>query len=333
MPDMRRWLTDAEIAASKEITSRDPADKQRHHFVPEMYLKRWLDGSPKVQWRDIVQGRTGFGAPRAVACQPHFYSYNSPNDPSLWFETHLGRIENDAAKLLQDLDGMPDGAITDQAIIHNLAVFVGLQSQRTPRVRSVNNAIESWNPTGKDPQTAAIDMAIYTWRAMVVPHFSARTYWLVSSATPLITCDEPVLHLGYFDWTRKKRLSLMTTALLLFPIGPHRLLILAAGDDTCVSEPFELTATETDAVNFEIAANCLQFAYEQHDTNIVRHLPIPTGASPTAGDDANIFLATNLDTRWSTVAQPPPWPLGRWVASTPPPLRMVMNMVTNQQAD
>lgn len=326
---MRRWLTDTEIAASKEITSRDPADKQRHHFVPQMYLKRWLNGGPKVQWRDIIQGRTGFAPPKAVACQPHFYSYSSPNDPALWVETHLGRIENDAARLLDDLTSMPDGQITDQAIIHNLAVFVGLQSQRTPRVRAVNNAIESWNPTGNDPQTAAIDMAIHTWRAAVVPHFSSRTYWLVSSASPLITCDEPVLHLGYPEWTRKKRLSLMTTALLVFPIGPRRLLILAAGDDACVSPPFELTAAETDAVNLEIAANCLQFTYEPHDTSIVRHLPVPPGASPTVSADANIFLATNLDTRWSTADRPPPWPLSRWAPSTPPLLRMVMS----QQAD
>ncbi|MEV6362138.1 DUF4238 domain-containing protein [Nocardia asteroides] len=329
MSDMRRWLTDAEIAASKEIASRDPADKQRHHFVPQMYLKRWLNGIPNVQWRDIVQGRTGFGPPRAVACQPHFYSYNSPDDPSLWFETHLSRIENDAAKLLQDLDSLADGQITDQATIDNIAVFVGLQSQRTPRVRSVNNAIESWNPTGNDPQTAAIDMAIYAWRTAVVPHFSARTCWLVSSTRPLVTCDEPVLHLGYPDWTRKKRLSLMTTALLLFPIGPHRLLILAAGDHTRVSEPFELTAAETDAVNLEMAANCLQFTYEQHNTSIVRHLPVPAGTSPIAGEDANIFLATNLDTRWSAADQAPPWPLSHWVSSTPPLLRTVME----QQVD
>lgn len=323
MADLRRWLTDAEIAVSKNIAADDSADKWRHHFVPQFYLKRWLGGAPKLHFHDINQGIGGFGAPKGVAQQTHFYAYDSPLDPSLWVETHLSRVEDDASHLLRELDDLPDGRIIDQAVIDNLSVFVALQSQRTPRVRSVNTAIESWNPSGGDPQTAAIDMAIHTWRTAIVPEFASRTWWLVSSDGQLVTCDEPIVPVGYPGWSRKKRLSMATSALLLYPIGPHRLLILAADNGhTSVREPFQLTDAETHAVNIEVAANCLQYVYEQQDAAIAAHLPVPTIAAPTTSEDDNIFLATNLNTRWSSEPEAPPWPLARWVASAPPLLRI-----------
>ncbi|WP_280428815.1 DUF4238 domain-containing protein [Nocardia brasiliensis] len=319
MDDMRRWLTDAEIAESKRIAANDQAKKTRHHFVPQMYLRRWLiEGNSNVQYRDVDQGRTGFGSPKSVAFQDNFYNYNAPNAPELWVETHLSRVESDAAVLLKELDNLPDGRITDQVVIDNIAIYVGLQGQRTPRVRTVNDAIETRNPSGKDPQTAAIDMAVYTWRAVVFRNFSARTAWLVSSAAPLVTCDEPVAYHGYPNWTRKKRLSLATAALVLFPLGPHRMLVLAADNKHIrVAEPFQLGTEEASAINLEIAANCLQFVFEQQNTRIARELPIPSGTAPTVGSDPNIYVATNLDTRWAAVEQSPRWPLTRWIHSTP----------------
>ncbi len=238
-------------------------------------------------------------------------------------ETHLGRVENDGAVLLRELDDLPDGQIADRATVSDLAVFVGLQSQRTPRVRATNVAIEQWNPSGRDEQSAAIDMTIYTWCAAVVPHLASRSWSLASSASALITCDEPVVLLGYPGWTRNRRLSFATTAILLFPLGPHRLLVAgAAGEHVKVRAPFELSRAETDAVNLEIAANSLQYIYEQDTTDVGAQLSVPPLPEPADNPGGqNIFASTSLPTRWASLDHPPPWPLSRWVVSTPPLLR------------
>ncbi|MGV9635489.1 DUF4238 domain-containing protein [Nocardia rhamnosiphila] len=322
---MQRWLSDSEIQRSKDIAAAAPSDSWRHHFVPETYLKRWVARrGGRLRYRDLSTGRGGYGAPKAVAHQPHFYRYSSPGEPELWVETHLGRVENDAADLLRQLDSLPDGPIADVATTSDLAVFVGLQSQRTPRVRATNIVVEQWNPSGRDQQTAAIDMAIYTWRESVVPHLAGRSWSLASSSAPLITCDEPAIPIGYPGWTRQRRLSFITTAILLFPIGPHRLVVAGTSrPHVSVQAPFKLSDAETDAVNLEIAANCLQYIYEQDtEKDLGAQLSVPPLPDRTDGHNGqNIFTATSLPTRWASLNEPPPWPMSRWVVSTPPLLR------------
>ncbi|WP_330178745.1 DUF4238 domain-containing protein [Nocardia sp. NBC_01503] len=320
MTDLERWLSDAEIQQSKLIATRDPSNKQRHHFVPQMYLKRWLEpNGQNIQYKNFETGKGGFGSPKTVGFLPYFYRYDSIGEPELWVETHLGRIENDGAMLLRMLDSMADGEVTNPRTVRDLAIYVGLQSQRTPRVREINTAVENWNPTGKSVQTAAIDLAISTWRGMVVSHLSTgRRWWLASTSSPLMTCDEPIIHIGYPGWTRKKRLSLATTSMLVFPISPYRLLIAAARNDHVdVVPPFTLAPAEVDEINLEITANCLKVTYEQESTRIAAGLSIPSAVPNPDIDSDNIFKKTNHQTRWAGLEAPPPWPLSRWVRSMP----------------
>lgn len=236
--------------------------------------------------------------------------------PELWFEEHLSRIENDAALFLRHLDTLPDGLISNSGAIVNLSIYVALQHQRTPRIRQTNETIEAWNPTGQDPQTAAINYAINVWRKDIVPVLKLFRWWIVSSADDLLTCDEPVIQVGYAEWPRTIRLSFATTALLLFPIGPNRMVIGSPDRGHDLNLPYELTSDETMAVNREIAANSMQYVYERDGASVAEGVDVPPPVDFESADQSNPFLATVLPTRWALIS-PPPWPLTRWIPPMP----------------
>ncbi|MEW1734392.1 DUF4238 domain-containing protein [Nocardia beijingensis] len=331
MRSLQRWMKDTEIEESKARAARDTGDQWRHHFVPEVYLKRWVGvKGGRLRWTDVNAGTGAYASPKSVAFLPHFYRYDAPGDPGQWFEKHLSRIEDDAAPLFRHLDAVEDGPIRDSATAANLAIYVALQHQRTPRVRALNLAIESWNPTGQDPQTAAINYAVNIWRKDIVPELKRYRWWIVSSPSPLATCDEPVLHLGHHDWPRHTRLSFKSTALLLFPIGPYRLLIAAPDRNHTLVPPYELTPEETMAVNSETAANSLQFVYEQEDAGVAATLRVPPPVAAPHASSANLLGATVLPTRWASLPTPPPWPLSRWLPPMPGWLRPYAQALGNR---
>ena len=126
-----------------EMTRNNKGRPRRHHHVPQMYLRRWasINGSScLVRMTDIQTRATDPRNPDSLANEPWFYRIAAndvdPSDvPDLWFEIHMSRVENDAKHVLDSLDQLPDGPIRDQNLRTDLAVFVGLQSQRTVRRR------------------------------------------------------------------------------------------------------------------------------------------------------------------------------------------------------
>ncbi|WP_431955998.1 DUF4238 domain-containing protein [Nocardia lijiangensis] len=151
----------------------------------------------------------------------------------------MGRIEDAAARLLRSLDDRAVGKITDPNMVGNLALFVGLQSQRTPRARAANFDITAargrfdvrealdhpvilpivraalgrdYTPArhyeiidemlagpdfSSDAKADAIGTAIGVWRNHITGYLAQRTWWLVTSDDPLLTCDEPVVLIGW----------------------------------------------------------------------------------------------------------------------------------------
>ena len=369
-PAPNRWTTDVEIERSKELTRANTQRTIRHHYVPQVYLKRWSpSGDALVRVVDLANKSAEDVDPSSVAYAENFYEIEAPDidpdgHPSMWFETHMSRIEDKAARWFAALDGLPDGRIKNTNLLSNLAVYIGLQSQRTVRSRDneewIDRAIEHYGAEalfdipGVLPVLAAnyrirytpathqevaqqiigtklvsaerkpktIESAIGLWRNKIVPHLEhERSWWLSSTPTPLITCDEPVVLIGTKRQPRNRPVPFTTAPLILFPIGPQRLLVLALRDRT-VGRPHALTAAETTYVNREIAFNSNALLFDTPGSTVAEGVAVPpypparTGFPDTLANYAEFIDALSPLTRWTGASHWPQWPLPRW--SSPP---------------
>jgi hypothetical protein len=157
----------------------------------------------------------------------------------------------------------------------------------------------------------AIESAIGVWRNKAVPYFAARrTWWLVSSSSPLLTCDEPVVYLGGSARERWQTPSWVSSPFFLYPIGSHRLLVLAApGFD--LPAPYELTDAEAAQVNFEVVAASNEFSYERPDTTIARSIEVPPWPEHDPESASTFMEAVLAPSRWRE-GEGPAWAVPRW---------------------
>ncbi|WIM88362.1 DUF4238 domain-containing protein [Candidatus Mycobacterium wuenschmannii] len=335
--------------------ARDTNVGKRHHYVPQMYLRRWAGPDGRVRLTKMATGAVHDQSPDEVANQPNLYTIAAPDletdYPTRWLEKHMSRIESDAAGWLQALDGLPAGRIDNWHLTDDLAVYVALQDQRTLRKRSQDLRIEdALNRFGRaevlspllpfvcrlyqipytprrhgallqqflaqpliseDRKARAIESAVGVWRNQAVPHFAKdRRWWLIDSASPLITCDEPVVYLGGTARPRWKQGSWITSPIMLFPVGPHRLIAMTFAREN-LSAPYELNASESEAVNFEIAAASDAFCFEQPTTTIASSLNLPPWPEPDPASAATFIEAVMAPSRWKA-GEGPPWAIARW---------------------
>lgn len=372
MTSPNRWTTDVEIERSKELTRGNAQTTVRHHYVPQVYLRRWSPArNAPIRVVDLANGSADDVDPDTVAYAENFYEIEAADidpdgHPSMWFETHMSRIEDKAARWFTALDELPDGRIKNTNLLSNLAVYIGLQSQRTIRSRNnedwIDRAIEHYGAEalfdipGVLPAIAAnyripyspathrrvaqqiigtdlisaerkpktIESAIGVWRNKIVPHLEQeRSWWLVSTPAPLITCDEPVVLIGTKRQARNRPIPFTTAPLVLFPIGPQRLLVLALRDRK-VGRPHALTAVETTYVNREIAFNSNTLLFDTPGSDVAERVTVPpypparTGFPETLTNGAEFIDALSPVNRWTGAPHWPQWPLSRW--SSPPPM-------------
>ncbi len=349
-----RWTSDVEIEESKRQAAETKVGK-RHHYIPQMYLRRWAAVDGRVRLTKTVTGEVHDQRPDAIANRPNLYTIAvddlEPDFPTRWLEKHMSRIESDAAEWLRALDDLPAGRIADRDLIANLAVFVALQDQRTLRKRDQELRLEDalnrfgrakvlspllpfvcrlykipYSPLhhaeilqrfldqpliSEERKARAIESAIGVWRNTAFPHFATeRTWWLIESESPLLTCDEPVVYLGGSVRPRWRTSSWAASPIVLFPVGTHRVAVLAmAGLD--LHPPYELDAAEAAQVNFEIVAASTEFCFERPDTNIGASIRVPPWPDPDPASASTFIEAVLTPSRWNE-REGPPWAVSRW---------------------
>jgi hypothetical protein len=98
---------------------------------------------------------------------------------------------------------------------------------------------------------------------------------------------------------------------MIFPLGPHRLLVLAVRQFHPLPPPYELTASETRQINFEIVAASHEFCYESPDTSVAAAFGVPPWP-PHDPASAPTFMEAVLEpSRWAQ-GDGPPWAVSRW---------------------
>ncbi len=153
----------------------------------------------------------------------------------------------------------------------------------------------------------AIESAIGVWRNQAVPRFTAaRTWWLLSSSSPLLTCDEPVVYLGGHRWQTPS----WAWPYLLYPIAPQRILVLAA-PGIRLPPPYQLDDVEAAQVNFEVVAASHEFSYELPDTEIAKSISVPPMVDTDPATASTFMDAVRLPSRWRE-GDDQPWALRHW---------------------
>lgn len=157
----------------------------------------------------------------------------------------------------------------------------------------------------------ALESTIGVWRNQAVPHFAAqRNWWLIESDPPLLTCDEPVVYLGGSIRPRWRTSSWAASPIVLFPVGPHRLVVLTtAGLD--LRPPYELDAAEAAQVNFEMVAASNEFCFERPDSNIGASIRVPPWPDTDPASASTFMEAVLPHSRWNE-GEGPPWAVSRW---------------------
>ncbi|MGW5755352.1 hypothetical protein [Nocardia rhamnosiphila] len=117
-----------------------------------------------------------------------------------------------------DLD---TGPVKDRALLQDMSVFLGLQATRTVSQRERHLAIingpsaakreflkrttpgaepveiyRRMQPRFSDPKDEAIHLMIEDVRTSVAPLLYQRSWAVYRTATPIVTCDDPVLFLA-----------------------------------------------------------------------------------------------------------------------------------------
>lgn len=347
------WLEDDFVEKSRRIGRSEQGKK--HHHVPQMYLKRWaVDG--RVQPTDVDYRQTHPPqSPKNIACQNNFYSLPKVDGtvdlPLKWIETHLGRIESECAGRLDELTAWGSGVVSGTALKRDLSVFLGLQVTRTVSNRQralvlvkgpdgakrlfLKKANPQWSPAQieesmnrrqEDPKHEVLDLMIKDVRNVVADALYQREWAVYRTASPLVTCDDPVVFLAGPPLPRSIAVGAIGSAVVLYPVGPHCLLVMLR-PGLWHRGPYTLDAAETLSINTEIVAAATKTAFERPGDDIAMNSAVPARAVVAELDDEqahnlgdvealqHLLQAVTPRTRWAADASAAPdWPVSRWYA-------------------
>lgn len=342
------WLSESFVAESQRLAVNERSRK--HHYVPQMYLDRWAVNG-LVQPVQVDSGQMHRPQPpHEVAHEKNFYSLPSTvstmSTPLKWIEKHLSRIEGTCARHLGELEKWGAGVVSDPALKSDLAVFLGLQITRT--VSSRERALvlvkgpdaakreylellgldsaeidESMNNRQPDPKHEALDLMLKDVQNVTARGLHLREWALYRTASPLVTCDDPVVLLAGPGKSRTSAQVVGSSAVALYPLNPRQgLVMLAPGLHH--RGPYLLDAAETAALNVEIVAAATKTTFERPGDDIAAGITVPpwperdelddeTVAQLSAREALKVLLdAVTPRTRWTDSAAAPAWPVPRW---------------------
>ncbi|MFD3458409.1 DUF4238 domain-containing protein [Nocardia fluminea] len=344
------WLSEdfAEVSREQAVGS----NSRDHHYVPFFYLKRW---AVEMEIQPVVIDSTTSErpkSPRQVGYLRHFYSLPKTDEtmdlPLKWIEKHLSRIESPCAERLRQLDQIKTGKTMDAPLKRDLSVFLGLQRTRTPSHREYSMAIikgplgakqelvKRMNPTltglalaaamqpnYADDRLEAFHLMFSDVRNVIGKALFQRRWAVYETATPIITCDDPVIALAGPPSTRSSFVGFQKSAVVIYPLDPFHILVMLRAD-LKHRGPFKLDEEEAESINLEIAASATKTTFERVGDNIAKSLNIPIREITreiSEEDFANldhdeaIRIILNQGTprsRWASSAQAPDWPVPRW---------------------
>jgi hypothetical protein len=239
------------------------SDPKLHHYVPQFYLRRFLNSSALLWAWDRDEDRVFQTTPRSVAAERSFYYLDlyAEQDP-LAMEKQFAALEYDAARITtQWIEWIRGGDPCERLPIpernRNLfSQFLGLQFMRTPDFREI---LGSQAPLEDSPRMKALDKRVLhthaLWHNDLVAEYTnyiESAIWLFgknSTDVPFVTSDNPVAFRkpDHSMWLKVALFG--TKCYVVYPLAPDIVMycypriepwLAVASLDSCIS-PVEFT--------------------------------------------------------------------------------------------
>ncbi len=208
-----------------------------HHYVPQFYLRRFVDSSGWLWIWDRERDRVFSSGPRSIAVERDFYCVSNladhGHDP-LTMERQFAELEYEVARIAgQWLDWIRECELGAELPIPDtnrdlVSLFLGLQFLRTADTREILSAFYT---TASNPDTTSKDdeRRLHTdlpWHDDTVKRFAStirEATWVFGhdkSPRPFITSDNPVAFRTSDNRMWLKAGMLGGGTYLVYPVAP-----------------------------------------------------------------------------------------------------------------
>jgi hypothetical protein len=117
------------------------ATHQRHHYVPQFYLRSWIGADGKLACYSWLRGTISVSrlSPKSVAYENGLYSLeHGPGERRQIVERDfLAKVDEDAAKALQSMQATGTAYLDPQAKAHWAVFLLSMRVRSPPSVRDV----------------------------------------------------------------------------------------------------------------------------------------------------------------------------------------------------
>lgn len=182
-----------------------------------------------------------------------------------------------------------------------------------PAVEQAAAAIRANTPISADPKAQALQLMLQQW-LNIVPILAEWKWAVYATESALLTSDEPVVLIGASGVDRREKPGFATSAAIVFPLGPDRLLALFPPSSGEPRYPFVLNEIETRQVNAELMATAETRVFERPGSDIAETIPmLPRGSGEQIHDPGGKPAQRyRKPTRWADADTPRP--ISRWYA-------------------
>lgn len=110
--------------------NKNSSQPKRHHYVPEVYLKRFADSNEKMWIYDRLKKEYRYQVVKKIASQNHFYKFKTKDGgESLDLEKLLSKIEGNFSRVVDKVLKKEKLSLDERG---QLAIFITFQILRTP---------------------------------------------------------------------------------------------------------------------------------------------------------------------------------------------------------
>lgn len=161
----------------------------------------------------------------------------------------------------------------------------------------------------------------------MVPYLLERN-WFTFRGMNLITCDEPAVAVGGPPYERSDAFGVGNAGAIIFPLDPRLLLVMfhpAIAIDDVGALP-TLLPSEEGELNREIGASATRWLFEKPGTKQAQVLGLPPPRPNLRnlegprkfhdGEEEGELFRWSTANPWTTIVNPPPWPIRSLVAGT-----------------
>lgn len=232
-------LPDGAREYMRQLLAQQQADdpvSQRHHYVPQSYLRPWSADGRRIWTLDTTAAVVKLVGVKDVCVEENFYRVTGPDGlPHNRVELLFQVVDDESHRIQQLFTRLENPDVLEFDDLIGLGVTLAIQGMRTVQQRRLQLHLYAWMAAQKSTQVRSIDddpfrlagahtqLLFYAmWKAADV-FTSRQTEVWDDPLDRFMTCDVLVR----IPFRRNVRPSLITAPVTFWPISPQRVVALS----------------------------------------------------------------------------------------------------------